>query len=66
MEKNQDYVDGKIGQDYGKEPGLNGWEDRPRSWSICRWIVPETVGAYCICPQHTNLIYYHLGNPWKG
>ncbi|WP_262890818.1 hypothetical protein [Sphingobacterium mizutaii] len=31
MEKNQDYVDGKICQDHGKEPGLNGCEDRPRS-----------------------------------
>jgi len=37
-----------------------GWEDGPRLWSICRRKDPNTVGAYCIRPQHTNLNYYHL------
>ncbi|WP_185213809.1 hypothetical protein [Sphingobacterium mizutaii] len=29
-------MDGRIGQDYGKEPGLCGWEDWPRSWKRTR------------------------------
>ncbi len=37
----------------GFEPGWKGLEDGPRS--ICRWIVPDTVGAYRIRPPYTNM-----------
>ena len=51
-----------------------GWEDGPRLWSICRWKDPNTVGAYRIRPQHTNLNYdlllikeiHRFSNSWSN
>src|SRR5690606_3761770 len=51
-----------------------GWEDGPRLWSICRRKDPNTVGAYRIRPQHTNLNYdlllikeiHRFSNSWSN